>query len=202
MAVLNKKKKKRTFLAARFSKMNVVHMNTEEALRSPGCDNAKKTTTEIIRCSRLGLVSRQEHNNTAAIWSGRTNEAHKKIWSEFSCLLSHILKKKSFETQEITGFSSRRSRGAGDGGGCAGHWEEFTASAALSSIEARTSIHLIPPPLRLSTACRSCGCRHRRFWQFHRAAQRFQWDERALVTGADKRGAATSQRSSSTQKQK
>lgn len=143
------------------------------------------------------LTSRAQQHCSHLKWSHKWSTQKNLKWI-FLSSFSYIKKKVFWDTGNNWIFF-QTEQGCG---GWGGHWEEFTASAALSSIEARTSIHLIPPPLRLSTACRSCGCRHRRFWQFHRAAQRFQWDERALVTGADKRGAATSQRSSSTQKQK
>lgn len=54
------------------------------------------TTTEIIRCSHSGLVSCQEHNNTAAIWSGCTDEARKKSVVDFLLSSFSYIKKKVF----------------------------------------------------------------------------------------------------------
>lgn len=125
-----------------------------------------------------------EHNNTAAVWSGRTREARKNVKRVFFCLLSHIFKKKkkSFETQEISGFSSRRSEVVGVVGV---FWEEFTASAARSSMKGRTSIHFFfgffffPPPVVNSLQVSRLP--PLAIWQFHGAVQHFQWDERRVT---------------------
>lgn len=137
---------------------------------------------------------------------------HRTIWSGFSFLFFLIyLKKKKKEVFWDTGnkwIFLQTELGCGGG-----FWEEFTASAALSSMKGRTGIHFTfffssgrQQPAGLVVAATSnlaisqgsatlqvgWASRHTRGRRAH-----------ALATGADKkRVAATSHRSSSTQKKK
>lgn len=101
----------------------------------------QKTTTEIIRCSRI--VSSEQSTITLQPFEVVVqNEAQKNLKQIFFCLLSHIFfkknKKKVFWDTGNKWIFLQTEHGVGVAGG---FWEEFTASAALSSMKERTSIY-------------------------------------------------------------
>lgn len=124
--------------------MNIVLMNTEEALRLRGCDKAKNNNNRNNSMFSFGpRLKWTEHNNTAAIWSGRTKWSTEKseadfLLSSFSYIFLKKTKKKVFWDTGNKWIFLQTEHGVGVAGG---FWEEFTASAALSSMKERTSIY-------------------------------------------------------------
>lgn len=150
--------------------MNIVVMNTEEALRLRVVTKQKTTTTEIIRCSRSGLVSSEQSTITLQPFEVVVqNEAQKNLKQIFFCLLSHIFLKKVFWDTGNKWIFLQTEHGVGVVGG---FWEEFTASAALSSMKERTSIHFIsfffPPVIN---SLQVLWLSPPAIWQFYGAAQ-------------------------------
>lgn len=164
MVVLNKKKKH--FWLPDFQDECSPHEHWR-GVTSLGCDKAKNNNRNNSMFWFGLRLKWTEHNNTAAIWSGRTNEASEAdfLLSSFSYFyFFFFVKKVSWDTGNKWIFLQTER---GGGGVVVGFWEEFTASAARSSMKGRTSIHFIFFFfLQSSTACRSCGCRHRQFGNF------------------------------------
>lgn len=81
--MVNLNKEKKYISGCQIFKMNIVLMNTEEALRLRGCDKAKNNNKNNLMFSFGPRLKWTEHNNTAAIWSGRTKWSTEKSEADF-----------------------------------------------------------------------------------------------------------------------
>lgn len=148
---------------------------------SPGCEDAnKKIIIIIIRCSRPRLVSSEHSTKTLQPLEVVAQMKHlKRI---FFCLLSHIFpkkKKKSFETQEISGFSSRRSE-RGWGLGFLGGIHSLSSSFLQKKEPALTFFFFLP----VVNSLQALWLPPPAIWQIHRATQHF-WCDECCVTPED-----------------
>lgn len=147
--------------------MNVVLMNTEEALRL-WVVTKQKTTTEIIRCSGSGFVSSEQSTITLQPFEVVVQMKHlKRI---FFCLLSHIsiffffVEKVSWDTGNKWIFL-QTERGVGGWWWGSGRNSQPQQLVPLWREELAFTLFYFFF-LQSSTACRSCGCRHRQFGNF------------------------------------